>query len=159
MDHSQYRLQPVMVTATHPTLTVTVSPELNGRVIQCSHLGVEVGRTTLLVADGELEPYSPGVCKPHPFPHSPLHCRKCQVLKLAKVVQLIKYAFLCAEAVRQTLMGEFQSMSLYCVSYCAVPNRTETNCARTLCLHYFFVAASQCDNYSCCRHYICLEFP
>ena len=74
------------------TLTVTVSPELNGRVIQCSHLGVEVGRTTLLVADGELEPYSPGVCKPHPFPHSPLHCRKCQVLKLAKVVQLIKYA-------------------------------------------------------------------
>ena len=32
------------------TLTVTASPELNGTVIQCSHLGVEVGRATLLVA-------------------------------------------------------------------------------------------------------------
>ena len=32
------------------TLTVTASPELNGTVIQCSHLGVEVGTSTLLVA-------------------------------------------------------------------------------------------------------------
>ena len=31
-------------------LTVTASPELNGTVIQCSHLGVEVGTSTLLVA-------------------------------------------------------------------------------------------------------------
>ena len=32
------------------TLTVNASLELNGTVIQCSHLGVEVGRRTLLVA-------------------------------------------------------------------------------------------------------------
>ena len=32
------------------TLTVTASPELNGTLIQCSHLGAEVGNTTLLVA-------------------------------------------------------------------------------------------------------------
>ena len=38
------------------TLTVT-APDMSGIVIQCSHLGVEVGRATIiLVADGELEP-------------------------------------------------------------------------------------------------------
>ena len=32
------------------TVTVTASPDLNGRVIRCSHESVEVGRATLLVA-------------------------------------------------------------------------------------------------------------
>ena len=66
------------------TLTVTASPELNGTVIQCSHLGDEVGRATLLVAGNDINnnnskighgfslSVSPRSSLPHPHPHPKL---------------------------------------------------------------------------------------